>query len=112
MNQLIQSDLFLILPEIFVLSMAMVVLMTDLFIKPSQRWIIFALSQLTLLGGAYLTSQNFSHETQFAFSNMFVRDGLADFLKMMSYVGTSLIFFYSRSYMKDRNLYRGEYFAL
>ena len=112
MNQFIQSDLSLILPEVFVLSMAMTVLMTDLFIKPSSRWIIFALSQLTLLGGAYLTSQHFNHETQFAFSNMFVRDGLADLLKMVSYIGTSLIFFYSRSYMKDRDLYRGEYFSL
>ena len=112
MNQFIQSDISLILPEVFVLSMAMIVLMTDLFIKPSSRWIIFALSQLTLLGGAYLTSQHFNHETQFAFSNMFVRDGLADLLKMMSYMGTSLIFFYSRSYMKDRDLYRGEYFSL
>ena len=44
MNQLIESDLSLILPEIFVLLMAIVVLMTDLFIKPSMRWIIFALS--------------------------------------------------------------------
>ena len=112
MNQFIQSDLSLILPEVFVLSMAMIVLMTDLFIKPSSRWIIFALSQLTLLGGAYLTSQHFNHETQFAFSNMFVRDGLADLLKMVSYIGTSLIFFYSRSYTKDRDLYRGEYFSL
>ena len=112
MNQFIQSDVSLILPEVFVLSMAMIVLMTDLFIKPSSRWIIFILSQLTLLGGAYLTSQHFNHETQFAFSNMFVRDGLADLLKMMSYMGTSLIFFYSRSYMKDRDLYRGEYFSL
>jgi NADH-quinone oxidoreductase subunit N len=112
MNQFIQSDLSLILPEVFVLSMAMIVLMTDLFIKPSSRWIIFVLSQLTLLGGAYLTSQHFNHETQFAFSNMFVRDGLADLLKMVSYIGTSLIFFYSRSYIKDRNLYRGEYFSL
>ena len=112
MNQFIQSDVSLILPEVFVLSMAMIVLMTDLFIKPSSRWIIFALSQLTLLGGAYLTSQHFNHETQFVFSNMFVRDGLADLLKMMSYMGTSLIFFYSRSYMKDRDLYRGEYFSL
>lgn len=112
MNQFIQSDVSLILPEVFVLSMTMIVLMTDLFIKPSSRWIIFALSQLTLLGGAYLTSQHFNHETQFAFSNMFVRDGLADLLKMMSYIGTSLIFFYSRSYMKDRDLYRGEYFSL
>ena len=112
MNQFIQSDLSLILPEVFVLSMAMIVLMTDLFIKPSSRWIIFILSQLTLLGGAYLTSQHFNHETQFAFSNMFIRDGLANLLKMMSYMGTSLIFFYSRSYMKDRDLYRGEYFSL
>jgi len=112
MNQLIQSDLSLILPEIFVLSMAMVVLMTDLFIKPSMRWIIFALSQFALLGGAYLTGQHFNHQTEFAFSSMFVRDGLADLLKMMSYAGISLIFFYSRSYMKDRNLYRGEYFSL
>ena len=112
MNQLIQSDLSLILPEIFVLLMAMVVLMTDLFIKPSMRWIIFALSQFALIGAAYLTGQHFNHQTEFAFSNMFVRDGLADLLKMMSYAGTSLIFFYSRSYMKDRNLYRGEYFSL
>ncbi|MEY3792329.1 MAG: NADH-quinone oxidoreductase subunit, partial [Pseudomonadota bacterium] len=104
MNQLIQSDLSLIWPEIFVLSMAMVVLMIDLFIKPSMRWIIFALSQFTLLGGAYLTGLHFNHQTEFAFSNMFIRDGLADLLKMMSYAGTSLIFFYSRSYMKDRNL--------
>jgi len=112
MNSFIQSDLSLILPEIFVLSTAMIVLMTDLFIKPSMRWIIFALSQFALLGSAYLTGQHFNHETEFAFSNMFIRDGLADLLKMMSYVGTSLIFFYSRSYMKDRNLYRGEYFSL
>ncbi|NBW52870.1 MAG: NADH-quinone oxidoreductase subunit N, partial [Betaproteobacteria bacterium] len=112
MNQFIQSDLSLILPEIFVLLMAMVVLMTDLFIKPSMRWIIFALSQFALIGAAYLTGQHFNHQTEFAFSNMFVRDGLADLLKMMSYLGTSLIFFYSRSYMKDRNLYRGEYFSL
>ena len=47
MNQFIQSDVSLILPEVFVLSMAMIVLMTDLFIKPSSRWIIFILSQLT-----------------------------------------------------------------
>ncbi len=112
MNQLIQFDISLILPEIFVLSMAMAVLMTGLFIKPSLRWIMFALSQFTLLGSAYLTYQHFNHETQFAFSKMFVRDGLADLLKIMSYLGISIIFFYSRSYMKDRNLYCGEYFAL
>ncbi|MSQ80471.1 MAG: NADH-quinone oxidoreductase subunit NuoN [Candidatus Methylopumilus sp.] len=112
MNELIQFDLSLIMPEIFVLSMAMVVLMTDLFIKPSSRWIIYSLSQLTLLGSTYLTGKDFAEETQFAFSNMFVRDGLADFLKMISYLGISLTFLYSRSYMKDRGLYRGEYFAL
>ena len=112
MNQFIQSDLSLIFPEIFVLLMAMVVLMTDLFIKPSMRWIIFALSQFALIGAAYLTGQHFNHQTEFAFSNMFIRDGLADLLKMMSYAGTSLIFFYSRFYMEDRNLYRGEYFSL
>jgi NADH-quinone oxidoreductase subunit N len=61
MNSFIQSDLSLILPEIFVLSMAMIVLMTDLFIKPSMRWIIFELSQFALLGGAYLTGQHFNH---------------------------------------------------
>ena len=47
--QNIQLDVITILPEIIVFTMAMVVLLTDLFLKPSNRIVIYLLSQFTLL---------------------------------------------------------------
>lgn len=43
---------------------------------------------------------------------MFIDDTLADVIKMMMYLGTSLILVYTRKYLQDRNLYRGEFYAM
>lgn len=43
---------------------------------------------------------------------MFIDDTLSDVIKLMMYLSTSLILVYTRKYLQDRNLYRGEFYAM
>ena len=51
----IRYDLITALPEIIIVSMAMFILLADLFLKPANRIAIYVLAQLSLLGAAYFT---------------------------------------------------------
>ena len=46
------------------------------------------------------------------FEDMFVADLMAHMLKLVSYVAVAACFVYSRRYLADRDLLRGEYFVL
>lgn len=107
-----QFDLLALLPEMVVLGMAMFILLLDLFILPQNRFMIYGLSQLTLIAAAFLTFKTHTPAVGFAFSHMFIDDTLSDVIKMMMYLGTSLILVYTRKYLQDRNLYRGEFYAM
>ena len=108
----IRYDLISALPEIIIVSMAMFILITDLFLKPANRIAIYLLAQGTLLAAAYVTFSTHVPSVGYAFSNMFVDDTLADVLKLMIYLGSSMIFVYSRQYIQQRDMYRGEFYAL
>jgi NADH-quinone oxidoreductase subunit N len=108
----IRYDLITALPEIAIASMAMFILLADLFIKPANRIVIYLLAQVTLFAAAYLTFSTHVPSVSYAFSNTFVDDAMSDVLKLMIYLGTSLIFVYSRQYIQLRNMYRGEFYAL
>src|SRR4030067_905832 len=99
-------------PEIFVFSMACVILVADLFLTERRRVASYWLTQLTLVGAALITLQGLAAARAFAFHNMFVRDALADVLKLATYVITAFVFAYSRDYLRVRDLLRGEYFVL
>ena len=90
----------------------MVILIADLFFDDSKRYITYALSQFTLLGAALMTVLSYNGSVSYAFSNMFVDDTLAHTLKMMIYLSTSVVFVYSRNYIAQRGMYRGEFFVL
>ncbi|MEQ1601353.1 MAG: NADH-quinone oxidoreductase subunit NuoN [Methylophilaceae bacterium] len=108
----IQTDLITALPELSVLCMAMFILLLDLFLKPGNRILIYIFAQLTLLGAAYLTVNTHTTTVSYAFNNMFVHDPLADILKLMMYLATSIMLVYTRSYLSLRGMFRGEYYAL
>lgn len=108
----IRYDLITALPEIVIVCMAMFILLADLFLKPSNRITIYVLAQVTLLTAAYLTVSTHAQGVGYAFSGTFVDDAMADVLKLMIYLGTSLIFVYSRQYLQLRNMFRGEFYAL
>lgn len=108
----ILNDLYSVLPEMFVLLMAMTILLLDLFIKPANRIMIFILAQVTLIGAGVLTFATMAGSVGYAFNNMFVDDPLADTLKLMIYLSTSIMMIYSRSYITLRGMFRGEFYAL
>lgn len=111
-NAHVISQLPLALPEISLLVMASIILVIDLFVSDKNRGTTYILSQLTLISLAVLTVLTFSQKAHIAFSGTFIRDPMADLLKVFVYVITFAVFLYSKSYLKARELYRGEYYTL
>jgi NADH-quinone oxidoreductase subunit N len=110
--QYIQADLMTALPELIVLGMAMFILLVDLFLKPSNRALVYVLAQLALFVAAYFTVSTHAQTVGYAFTGMYVDDPLADVLKLMILLGTVIMFVYTRQYMQLRDMFRGEYYAL
>lgn len=105
------SALLAALPEIFVLTMACVILLVDLYLPPRARSVSYALSQLTLVVAAGLTIAGADRTGHF-FNGMFVMDPLAVLLKLAIYGLTFFVFAYSRDYLQERGMLRSEYFVL
>ena len=105
-------NLVLVAPEIFVLSMACVVLVVDLFLKDAQRNISYWLAQFTLLVALIMTFTLQSEGRILALNGLFVADILADILKLFIYGVVAAVFVYSRQYLIDRSLFKGEYYVL
>ncbi|MEI7430570.1 MAG: NADH-quinone oxidoreductase subunit NuoN [Betaproteobacteria bacterium] len=112
--QFVPPDLRLASAEIFMLAMACMILIVDLFVKDKTRKVTFVLTQLTLFGAALLTLlMSSSGQVLYTFSNMFVGDLLGDLLKLLLYVTVSVVLFYSRGYILDRpQMAKGEYYTL
>ncbi len=105
-------NLTLVAPEIFITCMACVVLVVDLYLKDAQRNVSYLLAQWSLIGALLLTLIVHSDETRTTFSGQFVQDGMADVLKTFIYLIVAGVFLYSRPYLKDRNLFKGEFYVL
>lgn len=105
-------DLATIVPEIFLLVMASIILLIDASIKPEKRDVTYWLSQLTLVIGLLLTLDHHGSAVRLSFNDMVVNDGMSDMLKSAIFVIMFFVFMYSRSYLKDHDIYRGEFFIL
>jgi NADH-quinone oxidoreductase subunit N len=112
LKNFIPPDLFPAMPEIFLVLMACVILLVDAFLGRTQRWIVAALTIVSLVGCALITYQTMDGQVVLTFSNMFVDDLLADFLKLMLYLAVIVVLIYSRDYLVARQLDKGEYYVL
>ncbi len=106
------SSLIPVLPEVFLLTMACVVLVVDLFLKDEQRIVSYALAQITLLFAAGLTMAVGGAETKIIFDNSVIRDPMSDLLKTTICLVSAGAFLYAKDYLRDRDLFKGEYYAL
>ena len=104
--------LYTILPELVVLITACTVLITDLFLREDQKGLnhaltvvglLVALGAVGLVGGGQATN---------AFGGAFIRDAMSDLLKGAVILVTLLAFVYSTAYLRNRNLWVGEYYVL
>jgi NADH-quinone oxidoreductase subunit N len=103
--------LYAAIPEIFVFAMACFILIVDLYLPPRSRAVSYFLAQATLVAAAGLSLLN-AGVTGVFFNGMFVADPLAVLMKLAIYVLTFFVFAYSREYLSQRELLRGEYFVL
>ena len=99
-------------PELFLLTMACVILIADLFVREDNRGLIYLLTQFTLAGCAALTWIFASDEPVHTFSGMFVGDVMASVLKLFVYFGVISILVYAHDYLRARGMFRGEFFTL
>ena len=106
------SDLWPIYPEAAVLVGAGIILIVDLALPASYKRLTELLAILTLVGASWLTTQQPFAQHLAVFSGFFVLDPMAHVLKLFTYALVALAFFYSRDYLEQRNLLRGEYYVL
>ncbi len=107
-------DLMPAYAEIFLLTMACIVLVVDLFLKDDKRYITYGLSLLALAGTALISLAIMAKlaSPTYTLSNMFVADTMGNVLKFLACTAVGMGMVYSRSYLSDRGLLKGEFFSL
>jgi NADH-quinone oxidoreductase subunit N len=108
----VAPDFMPVLPELFVLTMACAILVIDVFLEQSQRHITYGLAQVTLLGAALLLLITFSHAPVVTMFGHYIKDAMGDLLKFFICLACAAVFLYSRDYLRQRDLFKGEYFVL
>ena len=98
--------------EIFLLGMACVVLLVDVWLPQRYRRLTYQLSQASLAGAALLVLATFPEVRVTTFGGAFVADPMAAVLKTFLIVVSGFGFFYSRVHLEPRGSMRGEYFVL
>ena len=106
------SDLLPVIPEVFVLTMACVILIADLLIRQNDRLVTYMLVQLTLLGCTLIIVGTHENGVVYAFHKMFVDDLMSDVLKLLTCLALSMMLVYSRLYLTVRGLFTGEFMVL
>ncbi|MDD3759207.1 MAG: NADH-quinone oxidoreductase subunit NuoN [Acidithiobacillus sp.] len=99
------------IPEIWVLAMACVVLLVDVFVGERQRDVAYVLSIFSLLAAMALTCSQMG-QTGFAFFGQFHLDPFTSIASFLVELLSLLVLLYSRKYLLRRALYRGEVFVL
>lgn len=103
---------FAALPEIFVLVMASITLLTDVFFSKYCHRINYYLTQATLIAVTALSIYLLKQPSAVEFSGMFSLDPVSTLLKIFIYITSIFAFLYARSFLEERHMGFGEYYSL
>ena len=106
------STLWVALPEIFLLSAIVVVLLLDLFLTKPFKQVTYYLTQLSLLITAILAFNLIGEPKTIIFGGSFILDNMASIFKVFMAGSTMVALVYTRHYLTEHKLFRGEYFVL
>jgi NADH-quinone oxidoreductase subunit N len=101
------ADLLPLLPELVLCGAAFALLMLDLFLDDRRRIVTHALSLVALLGVAWMLAAGVGGDGV-VLNGMFVRDHMADVLKVAICVVSAVALVYAWPYLRERGLYKGE----
>jgi len=100
-------------PEISLTAAICLILLVDVFAGERGRRVTPTLTLLALAVGAALTVR-YGHVTERAplFAGMYVADELGFVLKLAGFLLVAVALLYSRTYLENRSILRGEYYVL
>ena len=104
------ADLFLILPELLIITAACIILVLDPVLRASDKDGLVWLSLGTLAICMGLTASQINTPASI-FSGLVVIDAYGAFWKLLLYFVTGLTILLSHSYLKEERLYFGEYYG-
>ncbi len=100
------------LPEIFLLSMTCLILVIDVYLPNEKRNLTYVLTQFSLIITLMLVISNQTDVRVLAFNDLFVQDPMSDALKLFILIISFVVFVYSREYLQDRKIFKGEFYVL
>ena len=103
------------LPEGLLLVGACALMLLDLFVKSERRdaSFLFALGVLAACAAATLFTLSLAGSDKFyLFNRLFVADLMSHVLKLVAYLAMALVLVYSRRYLYERGLLKGEFLTL
>jgi len=112
-NLITWASLVPVTPEICLVVAICVVLLVDVFAGETRAGLTSTLTLLALAVSAALTVR-YAHVTErvVLLNGMYVADELAFVLKLAGFLVVAVALLYSRSYLINRNILRGEYYVL
>ncbi|MEO1288278.1 MAG: proton-conducting transporter membrane subunit [Chloroflexota bacterium] len=112
LQTLVDFNLNIAFPAIWLASSVLILLLADLFLPEERKhWTpILALSFISV--SFVMTLFNFSPEETSAFGGMFVADGFTGFLNIVTLGTAFFAILLSTDYLKQANIHHGEYYTL
>lgn len=101
------ADLMPLLPELVLIGSAFVLLMLDLFMSEKQRVVTHVLAVVSLVVVALMVIMGVGGQGT-VLSGMFIRDDMADVLKIGACLVSAIALVYAWPYLRERGLYKGE----
>jgi NADH-quinone oxidoreductase subunit N len=103
-------------PELWVLIMACVILVVDLFLREERRGIIQLLALGTLVFAAVITLRaeylEDGVQSVVAFNGSYIRDVMGDVLKLFSFVVLGLVYVYAKFFLRQFRMFRTDFYTL
>ena len=113
MTVLSAHDFWAVAPEIYVATLACVILVIDLYVRSVRPCAAaYPLTIATLVSAGLLCLDGLFEPTQTVLNGLVVRDSVSALLKSGTCFGTAAVLFYARDYAAARGLWRGEYLVL
>ena len=102
-----------LLPDALVMTGLVVAWLNDTFTGPSGRRTTYFIALLTtVIAGIWFAVNAFDPHVYYYFTRMYVIDPFASAMKSVVTLGYAVTIVYSRKYLEDRDMFRGEFFLL